>query len=66
MGERKVIALFSSRLNVPNKKIPDISSGHRKIGTSKNNLFADRFRAENKDFLAELEADRAEMLSYHI
>lgn len=40
---------------------PEIKSDHKKLGTEKNQAFADRFRAENADFVQAVEQEREQM-----
>mgnify|MGYP002628690138 FL=1 len=47
------------------QKLPDdmtFKEAHRKLGTDKNLAFAERFRTENPQFVARIEAERAAML----
>lgn len=62
-GAQKVLNLFAEKLGLDGFATQDVSSGHRKIGTSKNDEFAERFRAENRYFMDRIDAERAEMLS---
>lgn len=65
MGVEEVVNIFASQLGVNLPTLGDISSGHRKIATSKNDEFSKRFSAENQEFLKGINAARAEMLSQH-
>lgn len=62
-GAQKVVDIFAAKLGLQGFVSEDIPSEHRKIGTIKNDAFAERFRAENQDFIQTLNAERADMLS---
>ncbi|MFD2845195.1 Stf0 family sulfotransferase [Paracoccus cavernae] len=63
-GEQKVVELFAAKLGLEGFAAKDVSSSdHRKIGTEKNDAFSERFREENKEFMDQIDAERAEMLS---
>lgn len=65
-GAQRVVRRFADALDV---SLPDTGelppSSHRKIGTSKNDAFAEQFRDENQDFLNEIQAEREAMLALH-
>lgn len=65
-GEGEVTSMFFSNIGINAEVSESYCSGHRKIGTEKNNIFAERFRAENRDFLDSINSERAEMISNHI
>ena len=54
---------IAALLDVSDTKWPPITPKHQKLGTSQNDDFADRFRAEDPVFFADLDSDRAEMLA---
>jgi hypothetical protein len=60
---RRKLDLFAKTLGLNSSVSEDIPSEHRKIGTSKNNEFSERFRAENQEFMDQIHAERIEMLS---
>lgn len=64
MGPDKAVGLFAEKLELKRFSFEKISSEHRKISTSKNNEFSERFRAENQELLDKIDAERARMLSY--
>lgn len=63
-GSENVVKIFASELGVSIPTLQDTPSEHRKIGTSKNDEFSDRFRIENQDFVEKLEENRADIISY--
>lgn len=62
-GAGQVVGFFARHLGLNVPEPTEITSPHRKIGTSKNSEFAERFRAENRDFLESIQEQRAGMLS---
>lgn len=55
MGKEQVCRFFADKLGAQMEQNPDAESRHRKIGTRKNDEFSERFRQEEKTFLAEIE-----------
>lgn len=64
-GAKKTITFFSERLQKSVSVEGEVSSSHRKIATEKNDLFAERFRSENRRFIEKIEAERAPMLALY-
>lgn len=64
-GAQKTLEIFSSKLGVDLPAVQDTSSQHRKIGTSKNSEFSERFCAENQEFLDGIFEEREKFLSLH-
>jgi len=64
-GAQKVVGIFASRLGISLPCMGEIPSSHRKIATSKNDEFSERFTAENQEFLKDMNAERTEILSQH-
>lgn len=63
MGRRSLIARFCDHVGVEAAAVEEAESRHRKIGTSRNAEFAARFREEEADYLAGIDARRAERLA---
>jgi len=59
---RKLVNVMARFLDAPKDPNPKIESTHKKIGTDANLAFAERFREENRDFVAELEEERRPMI----
>ena len=64
-GANKVADAFAKKLGVDGFVLEDIHSEHRKIGSSKNDEFSERFRIENQELVDKINEERAEMLSRH-
>ena len=58
LGPNRTARLIGSKLGV--EDLPNLTgtSRHTKLGTSKNQEFAERFRADQADFIAQVEANR--------
>lgn len=56
---------FAAHLGVTLPQTVRLSSRHRKIGTDKNQAFAERFRAEQAELLRRVDQDRAALLALH-
>jgi LPS sulfotransferase NodH len=64
-GAQDTVSLFAEKLGLDNFVSRDIPSEHRKIGTSKNDEFSERFRSENQEFMDKINSERAEMISHY-
>jgi len=58
-----VIDTMCRHLGVHRPRLSQPESSHKKIGTSINDQYADRFRAENVDFLRQVDRDRERTLA---
>jgi trehalose 2-sulfotransferase len=58
MTPLEVINRIAAHINVPLFESFDQASRHTKIGTDKNQAFADRFREENRSLVEEIEDER--------
>jgi LPS sulfotransferase NodH len=66
LGEEGLVALFHAHLGMvvpPTPPKATEENRHEKLATDKNREFAERFRAENADFLAEIAEERTETLA---
>ena len=63
LGAQRTVDLVTRHLGLK-KNLPrvNLESGHVKVGTSMNRDFAERFRREERDFLAKVAAERAPWL----
>ena len=61
-GAAEVRGTIAKLLDVPDKKWPALTPAHQKLGTSQNDDFSNRFREKDPAFLAEIEAERTEIL----
>lgn len=61
-GATAVRGIIAKLLDVPDKQWPALTPAHQKLGTSQNADFSNRFREEDPTFLAQIEADRSEIL----
>lgn len=59
---RRLVNIMARFLDAPKEQNLKIESVHKKIGTDANQVFADRFREENPDFVAQLEEERQPMI----
>ncbi|MEP3674802.1 Stf0 family sulfotransferase [Sulfitobacter sp.] len=59
LNMESVLNVFKGNTVLPPQKEEDASLKHKKIGTPKNKIFAERFREESLDFLKEVEDQRA-------
>ena len=62
-GAVRTVNMIAHHIGIPPITVADIASGHGKIGTGRNAEFADRFRHEEPDYVARLEAIRAPWLA---
>lgn len=62
-GAMEVARTFGQDLGIAEDIPHDLETDHRKIGTEKNNVFAERFKADYPEFVRTLENERAEMLT---
>lgn len=62
LNPRKLVNVMARYLGAPKDPNPKIESVHKKIGTDANLAFAERFREENPEFIAELEEERRPMI----
>ncbi|TBN44101.1 hypothetical protein EYE42_03025 [Paracoccus subflavus] len=62
-GATEVARIFRNELGITDDIPPDLETDHRKIGTEKNNVFAERFRTDYPQFIKTLENERADMLA---
>ncbi|WP_428927176.1 Stf0 family sulfotransferase [Marinibacterium sp. SX1] len=67
MRPRRMMALIGSHVGVKARRmdLDALESDHKKISGEKSNDFAERFRAEHADMIAEMDAERAPMLAAH-
>lgn len=66
LGEEQLVKLLYAQIGLEELPAPPTApekNGHEKIGTDKNCDYAERFRMENEDFLAEIDAERQPMLA---
>lgn len=54
---------IAALLDVPHTRWPPLAPAHEKLGTSQNDEFTARFRGMNPAFIAEIDAERAEMVA---
>ena len=59
----RLVNVMSAYLGLPRMKWLHHESQHRKIATDKNQKYAERFRAEQPEFVAALDEDRRPMLA---
>lgn len=64
-GANGAAKIFADVLGVDLPEQAELPSEHRKIGTEKNDAFAERFRQENRRFVERLAHERAPMLARH-
>lgn len=62
-GALATVNLMARHIGIPPITMDRIDSGHSKLGTERNTAFAARFRSENPDLVAEVEAERAPWLA---
>ena len=62
LSPQRLVNIMARYLSVPEDQNLKIESIHKKIGTAANLAFADRFREQNRDFVAELEEERRPMI----
>lgn len=58
-----LVNVIARHISEPPIELGEIQSGHGKIGTDKNAAFAEKFREDEAELIAEIEAERAEWLS---
>lgn len=58
-GEARTARIVADHLGIAMQEGQEIHSDHKKVSGPKSNAFAERFRAENADLVAEVEARRA-------
>lgn len=56
----QILNVIARHAGLPDEPAVDITPRHEKLGTSRNTEFAQRFREEHADWLAPIEAERAE------
>jgi len=59
LNTESVLNVFKGNTVLPPQKAEDASLKHKKIGTPKNKIFAERFREESLNFLKKVEDQRA-------
>ena len=57
-----VANVIGRHIGLPTMRMKPLNSPHQRIATPRNTDFAERFRREHPEFLAEIEAERAPML----
>jgi len=62
MKTNHIVNVMGQHIGIPTMKMPLLESSHNKIATQRNDLFADRFRTERREFLRRVTDLRAEML----
>ena len=62
LSPQRLVNIMERHLSAPKDQNLKIESIHKKIVTDANLAFADRFREQNRDFVAELEEERHPMI----
>ncbi|KIN62712.1 Stf0 sulfotransferase domain protein [Sulfitobacter noctilucicola] len=59
----RVLNTMGRHIGIPHMRMPLIESGHKRIATSINDVYAERFREEYADFVKEVDEKRQKTLS---
>lgn len=65
MRPKRLMAVIARHVGARQLDLDALETGHRKVSGDKSNDFAERFRRENMDLVAQIEQDRAPMLAKH-
>jgi len=63
LAPEHIAEVIAAHVGVKLPPAPRIEVTHRKLGSDKNIVFAERFRSENAALLARIEAERAPMIA---
>jgi len=63
MKTNHIVNVMGQHIGIPTMKMPLLHSDHHKIGTPRNEDFADRFRADYRDYLRRVDDQRQPMLA---